>query len=402
MIWTTPKDLKAQVVRWWERGELLRELVVTGEGRFPMRLSLRMPGSADLTDRFVDVRAWVAELDAARGFRIEWQEVRHRVQGTQRLPRGVWIDSLDDALTLLGKRSERDRFTTLVESTRRSCPGLLPWLEKRPLQALELFDAWPRLLAVVGWLAAHPRPGIYLRQVDMPGVHSKFIEAHRGVLAELLDLALPAEALDVTRSGVGEFARRYGFLGKPVRIRFRVLDPGVRLVPGATCPDVTLDAQSFSTASLDVKRVFITENETNFLAFPLVRDAIVIFGAGYGWEALARSRWLQRCAVHYWGDIDTHGFGILDQLRSQFDHVTSFLMDRATLDAHADVWGTEQKPLRIDLQRLTTEERALYDDLRFERIRSGLRLEQEHIGFLWLQDRLKKVLSESGGGMSLG
>ena len=399
MTWTTPKDLKAQVARWWERGELLREMV-TGEGRFPMRLSLRGPGSADLTDRFVDVRAWVAELDAARGFRIEWQEVRHRVQGTQRLPRGVWIDSLDDALTLLGKRGERDRFTALIESTRQSCPELLPWLEKRPLQALELFDAWPRLLAVVGWLSAHPRPGIYLRQVDLPGVHSKFIETHRGVLAELLDLALPAEALDVTRSGVSQFAGRYGFLGKPVRIRFRVLDRSIRVVTGTTCPDVTLDAQSFSMVSPDVKRVFITENETNFLAFPLVRGAIVIFGAGYGWKALARSRWLQRCAVHYWGDIDTHGFGILDELRGRFDHVASFLMDRATLDAHAEVWGTEEKPLRIDLKRLTLEERTLYDDLRFERIRPGLRLEQEHIGFQWLQDRLRQVLDESGGGMS--
>ncbi len=399
MTWTRPKDLKAQVARAWERGDLLRE-VVSGAGRFPMRLNLRMPGSSDLTDRFIEVRAWIAELDAAKAFRVEWQEVRHRVQGGQRLPRSVWVDSLDDALTLLGKRSERDRFVAVVDSTRRSHPELLPWLEKRPLRALELFDSWPRLLAVVGWLAAHPRPGVYLRQVDLPGVHSKFIEAHRGVLAELLDLAMPADALDITRSGVNQFAGRYGFLGKPVRIRCRVLDPAVRLVPGTTCPDVTLDAESFSAMSLEVKRVFITENETNFLAFPPVRDAIVVFGAGYGWDALARSRWLQRCAVHYWGDIDTHGFGILDQLRGAFEHVASFLMDRATLDAHAEVWGTEHKPLRIDLQRLTPEERALYDNLRFEWIRPGLRLEQEHIGFEWLKDRLRMVLGESGEDMS--
>jgi hypothetical protein len=66
------------------------------------------------------------------------------------------------------------------------------------------------------------------------------------------------------------------------------------------------------------QRVFITENETNFLAFPEVADAIVVFGAGYGWEALARASWLHRCQLHYWGDIDTHGFAILDQLRGYF------------------------------------------------------------------------------------
>ena len=33
------------------------------------------------------------------------------------------------------------------------------------------------------------------------------------------------------------------------------------------------------------------------------------------------------------GDIDTHGFAILDTLRARFDHVESFLMDRDTLMA---------------------------------------------------------------------
>jgi hypothetical protein len=62
-------------------------------------------------------------------------------------------------------------------------------------------------------------------------------------------------------------------------------------------------------------------------------------------------------------------------------------MDRSTLDAHAAVWGVEDKSLRLDLHRLTSEERALYDDLRDNRIRTGLRLEQEHIGFRWLGNR---------------
>jgi hypothetical protein len=47
------------------------------------------------------------------------------------------------------------------------------------------------------------------------------------------------------------------------------------------------------------------------------------------------------------------------------------------------------KPLRVDLHRLTLEERALYDDLRDNRIRAGLWLEQEHIGFHWLAHRLQ-------------
>jgi hypothetical protein len=386
--------LKAQLARLWERGELLRD-AVTGNVRFPLRLTLKSPNSADITERFDAVRIWAAELASAGALRIEWQEVRHRVQGIQKVPASAWVETMEDALNWLGKRREWERFAAQVAATRQTRPVLLPWLEKRPLQALELFSEWPRLLAVADWLVEHPRPGIYPRQVDLPGVHSKFIEAHRGVLVGLLDLALPADAVDAAKAGISQFAARYGFQEKPQHIRFRALDPAIQALPGSLCPDVSLDAENFSRLQLAVKRVFITENETNFLAFPPIPDAIVIFGAGYGWAALARSHWLKRCAMHYWGDIDTHGFGILDQLRAHFEHVESFLMDRATLDAHAAVWGNEDKPLRVDLHRLTFEENVLYDDLRDNRIRVGLRLEQEHIGFQWVENRLQKLLDGS-------
>ncbi|MDP3709429.1 MAG: DUF2220 family protein [Polaromonas sp.] len=51
----------------------------------------------------------------------------------------------------------------------------------------------------------------------------------------------------------------------------------------------------------------------------------------------------------------------------------------------------------MDLYRLTREERDLYDDLRDNRIRAGLRLEQEHIGFHWLGNDLQKLLGSSSG-----
>lgn len=393
MRWTTSKELKAQLARLWERGELLRD-AVTGNTRFPLRLSIKGPSSNDITERFDAVRAWAAELAHARPLRLEWQEIRHRVQGVQKLPSAGWIDSMEDALLWLGKHRDWDRFSSLVEMTRRQNPSLMPWLEKRPLQALELADEWPRLLAVVDWVMKHPRPALYLRQVDLPGVHSKFIEAHRAVLTELLDLVLPMDAVDTTKTGVAQFAARYGFLDKPTRIRLRILDPGIRALSGTSCPDITLDASSFSQLAIAVRRVFITENETNFLAFPQVPDAMVIFGAGYGWSALAQARWLERCAIHYWGDIDTHGFAILDQLRGHFSHVNSFLMDRATLYAHEPFWGREDKQQRGDLHRLTPEESSLYNDLRDNRIREGLRLEQEHLGFGWVQERIAPLLRQ--------
>ncbi len=391
MTWTHPEELRTQLVRLWERGEILRD-VITGNVRFPLRLTFKGPSSTEITNQLEAVRNWVARLMQTRSLHLEWQTIRHRVQGEQNLPACIRVDSLEEALLWIGKRSEWQRFSTLVELTRQECPPILPWLEKRPLQALALTDAWPRLLAVIAWLKNHPQPAIYVRQVDIPGIHSKFIEAHRAVLIELLDLALPASSVDGAQTGVARFALRYGFLDKPARIRLRVLDPGMEIITGIFSPDVTLDAASFSRLQLEAKRVLVTENEINFLALPHLPETMAIFGSGYGWEALARARWLEQCNIHYWGDIDTHGFAILDQLRGYFSHTQSLLMDSATLEAHTLFWGQEDKPFTADLHRLTAEEQHLYNDLRNNRFRAGLRLEQEHLGFGWVSTYLDRLL----------
>ena len=410
MTWTSPADLRAQVLKLWDKGELLRPCV-QGTVMPPRRLRFTGPTSTELTERFDDVRVWMKDLGCgapAAGaqrellYRIVMREFRHRVLGTNAVPEEIWLDTLDDALALIGKQKDAKRFVGLVQLTREHYstlwPALLPWLEKRPLNALALADAWPRLLAVVAWLQVHPRPGIYLRQVDLPGVDSKFIEANRGVLTELLDLALPLESIDTSVNGASQFCRRYGFKDKPLRIRFRLLDPRVAFLPQGCEQDIGVTQAAFERLDVPVQRVFITENEVNFLAFPQLADSLVIFGAGYGFDVLAGARWLLDRDVYYWGDIDTHGFAILDQLRAQLPHVQSLLMDRSTLMAHESQWGDEMQPVLRDSPRLNLAETELFNALRDKRLRSspsgaklpsaGVRLEQERIGFAWLEAAL--------------
>ena len=390
MNWTGPAELRAQLQKQWDRGELLAGLV-TGEPAFPQRLALKCPRSADMTEHFDAVRAWSRGLRELADCRVVMREFRHRVLGANAVPQEVWIDTLDEALALIGQQKAARRFGLLRDATRERAPQLLGWLARRPLRALALAGEWDRLLDVVAWLQAHPRPGIYVRQVDLVGVHSKFIDLHRGVLSELLDHTLPAEAVDRSASGSNQFAQRYGFLGKPLRIRFRILDPALAWGAAGLLHDVTLDAASFARLPFGAARVFITENEINFLALPALPNSIVLFGAGYGFEVLAGVDWLQHCSVHYWGDIDTHGFAILDQLRGRLAHVDSFLMDRATLMAFEPLWGDEDQPTQRELARLRPDEQSLYDDLRDNRLRKGLRLEQERIGFGWVEAALARL-----------
>ena len=391
--WTGEADLRARLQRQWDRGNLLTE-VLTGGSSFPKRFSLKGPSSGELSEQFDAVRKWIAALAAMPHFRLEMREIRHRVLGANEVPAAAWVNNLDDALAVIGQRRAARRFALLAEAIQSRRPQLLDWLATHPHKALALADIWERLLNVVDWVEAHPQPGVYLRQVDVPGVDSKFIEANRGVLSDWLDRVLPGTAIDASATGARGFARRYGFRDKPLRIRLRTLDRALAVLPGNPDADLMLDAASFVALAPPITQVFITENETNFLAFPKVKDSLLIFGSGYGFEVLADSDWLRHCRIHYWGDIDTHGFAILDQLRAALPQSQSVLMDRATLMAFEAHWGTEGKPVRRDLDRLNVDERALYDDLRYDRIRPGLRLEQERIGFGWVERALAELTSE--------
>ena len=190
---------------------------------------------------------------------------------------------------------------------------------------------------------------------------------------------LPADAISAGALGVRQFEARYGLLNKPPMIRFRMLDPE-HFIGGLS--DLTVPVTQFAALHSRVERVFVTENEVNALAFPLVRAGMVVFGGGYGIDRLGLAEWLRGRELLYWGDIDTHGFAILDRLRASLPHARSILMDEATLHAHRHLWGAEEMDKRFsgELDRLSVAEQQLFVQLRDDRHGERLRLEQERIG----------------------
>ena len=73
------------------------------------------------------------------------------------------------------------------------------------------------------------------------------------------------------------------------------------------------------------ERVFVFENLATVLAMPDVPGAIAVHGGGHRVDLVARLPWAQR--VTYWGDLDSHGFAILNRLRARGVDATSALMD---------------------------------------------------------------------------
>ncbi len=400
MKWVRTADIKKQLERVWLRGDICRAAVIDG-GLFPLAIRLKQPTSKVMLDEFPIMQDWVKEMRtyaAKNDVELQWVEINHRVLGQQHLPCAVWLENTQQAARLIGKVQLLKQFEHLFKATGKQVALLHSWLLKHPLKALQLAEKWPRLLDICIWMQMHPNPRIYLRQVDIAGVDSKFIEQHKRVLAELFDILLPVYAIDDDYVGVAGFARRYGFLDKPIMLRVRPLDDNLSWLMSSDNQDVSMTAKGF--AHLDdmicsrIRHIFIVENEINYLSFPQVPQSILIFGSGYGFEALKQARWLTHHNIYYWGDLDTHGFAILNQLRAKFSQVESFLMDEATLLEHRISWGHEPKQESKDLQYLNKNEADVYDTLRNNILADQLRLEQEHISFACLTDAVHYIVEQ--------
>jgi len=388
--WTSPEDIEAEVLKIWTKGRILAARI-NSEEIFPLRLRLRAPGSAALAARFSDARTWIRSLEAGSraergfGFDLAWRDVNHRQLGRNRLPSEIVIPSESDALRLIRKQADAKRFEALAIATASSFPELTPWLARKPLLALENSVDWSRILAVLAWFRDNPKSGLYLRQLDVAGVDTKFIETRRGLLSELLDNVLQQASGASRPTGAFGFEGRFGLVSKPATVRFRLLD-GQTTFRGLT--DISTPAADFAALDLSPRVVFITENEVNGLAFPPFPGGMVLFGLGYSLELLAKAHWLRRSRIVYWGDIDTHGFAMLDQLRSYFPTTLSLLMDEETLLAHRLLWVQEDRPFTGNLTRLSAAEKQLFEDLKGNKHGNKVRLEQERIAYRWVNAAL--------------
>jgi hypothetical protein len=414
MPWTTSADLRNQVMHVWKHGKILAACV-TNETLFPLKLSLRRPNAKAMAQSFDAVRGWIRELEensrSSRGFgyEIEWADINHRQLGRNRIPSRIAVPTEHDALRLIGKERAVRRFRELAHVTVGRLPALAQWVSRKPFVLIEQAPDWPRILDVLAWFRDHPRSNLYLRQLDIAGVDTKFIEGRKALLSELLDIVLAsphpppqAEGLSIYApplAGEGRegalpaaaaqtFEQKYGLRAKPPIIRFRVLDPHLAI---AGLTDLAIPASDFAALNIAARHVFITENEVNGVAFPHFAQAIVVFGLGYGVELLQAASWMVQAQIHYWGDIDTHGFAMLDRLRGVFPGARSLLMNRATLMAHRSLWVREHAPYRAALSRLDPDEQAVFDDLVYDRLGEKVRLEQERVSYASLERSLEMI-----------
>jgi hypothetical protein len=220
--WTQVDQLKAILRKRWDTGLYLKGYLA-GEPWQLVELPVKGPTPAELLDQLDQARRWLQRFEQQAGpFHIEYRVVQSRHLGANRVPSRVRIESFTELCRVLGTESDVRTVEDLRAQTRAAIPVLASWVTAHPLAVLRHAGVWEQVLATVQWIVGHDTSRLYVRQIDVAGVDTKFVERHHRLLEQLLTILLPSYRFNPEAFG---FAGRFRFLEKPSYLRFRVLDP---------------------------------------------------------------------------------------------------------------------------------------------------------------------------------
>jgi hypothetical protein len=323
-------------------------------------------------------------------FQLEWA-TRKWPSGEQKIPHRLLVPSADAAAVLLsegrGWECAKRRYNQWVEQFPELTGSRT--LERLCDEVLAQYDDadFERLTRLLSWLRQNPHSGLYLRQLPVANIDTKWVERRKGVVSDL------ARAL-LDRGDANTLQQACGLRCEPTRLRIRVLDPALRKMTGSL-GDIQAPVMEIASLPLRPRNVLIVENINTGIALLDTPDTVVFMGLGLAVDLLDSIPWiLQADRIVYWGDLDTHGFAALARARRRFPGLRSVLMDEATLLKHKELWVVEGSPSRAEnLQCLTDSERAVYEALRTNIWGKQVRLEQERVAWPLAMHALSTVLA---------
>ena len=394
------KDIKEELNKVWNKGLILRQKLSINKDQkvieFPYKIRLRQPASKDRADisNYNTIKAWCNHWKEQYDFfskqklniSIEYMQINDRILGKQELPADIVVKDINSFILYIKKEKEIKQFEEIANVISDEYSDLLNLMNDKPFDFLK-YDSkeWHKIIQVSIWIANNPNPNIYLRELEIPNVDTKFIEKHDGILKKVINFLLNKDEKDFATNN---FEERYGFKRKPVTVHFRILDKDLA-INGLT--DLEIPIEDFARLNILAKKAFIIENKITGLSFPNVKSAIVIFGLGYGLDRLKKCDWLDNLELYYWGDLDTNGFVMLDQFRSYFPLVKSMLMNSEIIKEHKEMWVKEEKQSIKELTHLTADEAKTYKELKENKYTNNLRLEQERINFSFVKEFLNRL-----------
>lgn len=402
----TPADVRALATKRFQRERLnaLREALgcAVMTTTWPWVVPLGRPTERDVLTDAQSVLAWRdAWVDAKvlGDFEVETDIIAWRAIGTQTVPVRVFFVNTNAIAKVAGLLP---LWTQVVTRAKRFV-ALWPGIEEAMVREWAMLADWSddavlALERVLTWFVDHPKSGLYLRQLPIEGVDTKwFTEPRKKVVQRLLVaireakesvplMAESSEALDPDTT----FETVCGLKPLPKLIRGRLLDEvDQKVFYGLS--DLSLPLDEWAQLPLYPEIVFISENLQTGLAFEAHPKSVVFFGLGAGVTQLAAIPWVRTARIIYWGDIDTYGLEILAHLRSVLPQTESVMMNRQTLEAFRGLAVAENRQASgAHVEHLRENEREVFDALKVGDL-ARLRLEQERIPWSVARETLLAV-----------
>jgi hypothetical protein len=381
----TPDQIRERLQTRWDR---TWTDWLGGQGDWPQTFTLDPPNEVLARLTWPLFTSWLADWPSEGSFgRVEREERRWHSLGQQDIPIRVHFDSAIDIANALGQQFASQY--AIADARWRERSSAWPDLAE-PLRRVAAWMAglsqveYQRFISVVDWLSLNRTSGLYIRQLPIAGIHSKWVEANRGPLSLLM-------AVRLGKSSSLSFADLVGLKSAPTLRRIRLLDPVLRNQVGGLS-DVMIPLADLADLALPVRVVLVVENQQTALACGELPGTVLIMGGGFAVTELASVRWLNNVPVVYWGDIDAAGFGILNAFRANFPHVESFLMGEEALHAHQEFWTEDPKQEFRTLPNLSPGEDAIYRRLASGQLGPTVRLEQERIEWQWAWAKLRELI----------
>ncbi len=380
-----PEQIQAQLVK---RFANQQAVWLAGGGSWPFSLTLGMPSEKEALAEMAKVRAWSDAwrlwAQDSQGASLQYEERQWARLGKQALPVRLIAENAAQVAAMIGEGERWQRASQRYALMSAQWPPLAssPVLSRKYAELADYAEEdFTRLCSLLAWLQANPASGLYLRQLPVAGLDSKWAEQRKKLLLDLLRVLL-------NRPDENDLIALCGLQSAPERWRLRVLCPLLRQTLGGL-GDIEAPLAQLAQLRLPPHTVLIVENLATCLALPDMAGCICLFGRGNAVTMLAQLPWLQEQTIFYWGDLDTHGFSFLHAARSVLPQVRSVLMDEATLLAHESLWGEEpSQQVEMALPLLNEAENTVYRGLHKHYWRKNLRLEQERIAWDYALARL--------------
>lgn len=352
---------------------------LAGEGAWPLTVNLGVPTEKDITDDVVAVRAWASAWQSRTGpGELMFEERQFARLGRHRLPVSLILPDATAVAACVGQLRRWEIATQRCQQMRARWPDMGVRALATRFDVLADYSAvdFERLVPLLTWLNANRASGLYLRQIPVEGVDTKWLEKRTGLVAGLL------RSLREVSEEESDFYRLFGLRKPAHRVRIRALCPALRQAIGGLC-DIEAPVAEIAALPISPRAVVVVENLETGLALPDLPDTMVVMRLGNAVGAAGALPWLVGAeVVLYWGDIDTHGFAILNRARRAVPHLRSVLMDEETLLSHRALWVEEEAQCpNVPLDALTAEEQSVYENLRASAWGPRIRMEQERLGW---------------------